>query len=109
MKITMENKYLKAVWNQALMAQYHFCPERPGCATYRLQFSFLKNPGQDEAAQRHGHDEDEGERQGCCGGLHHPKRNNTPQLRQSEHIHPPCLHLKRQIQRGVQVTRTRRC
>lgn len=75
--------------------------------TYRLQLSFLENPGQDEAAQRHRHDEDEGERQRRRGGLHDPQRHDAPQLGQGEHIHPPCLHLMQQMQGGTKAsTRT---
>lgn len=61
--------------------------------TYRLELTFLKNPGEDEAAQRHCHDEDEGEGQGGGGGLHYPQSHDARQLDDGEHVHPPCLHL----------------
>lgn len=63
--------------------------------TYRLELAFLKNPGEDEAAQRHRHDEDEGERQGGLGGLHYPQSHDAPQLHDGEHVHTPCPHLKK--------------
>lgn len=62
--------------------------------TYRLELTFLKNPGEDEAAQRHRHDEDKGEGQRGSGGLYYPQSHDACQLDYGEHVHPPCLHLK---------------
>ncbi len=64
------------------------------CPTYRLELTFLENPGEDEAAQRHCHDEDEGERQGGLGRLHYPQSHDACQLSDGEHVHTPCLHLE---------------
>lgn len=61
---------------------------------YRLELPFLEDPREDEAAKRHRHDEDEGERQRGLGGLHYPQSHNARQLDDGEHVHAPCLHLK---------------
>lgn len=61
--------------------------------THSCQLPFLKDPGKDESAQRHGHDKDKGESQGRHSGLHYPQECNTQQLDYSEHVHTPCLYL----------------
>ena len=64
-----------------------------GVGTYRLQLSLLEDPGEDEAAQRDGHDQDEGEGQRRLRGLHHPQAHDARQLDEREHVHTPRLHL----------------
>lgn len=64
------------------------------CPTHRLQLTLFEDPGEDEASQRHRHDEDEGERQGGHARLHYPQSHNARQLDDGEHVHTPCLHLK---------------
>lgn len=66
--------------------------------TYRLELTFLKDPGEDEAAQRHRHDEDEGERQGGHGRFHHPQGHDARQLDYGEHVHTPRPHLRQQTE-----------
>lgn len=82
------------MWDQIIVAKIQTSMESLCSQTYRLEFSFLENPGEDQAAQRHRHDEDEGERQGGHGGLHYPQSHDARQLHQGEHVHTPCLHLE---------------
>lgn len=63
-------------------------------STYRLKLTLLKDPGEDEAAERHGHDEDEGEGERDHGGLDHPQQHDASQLYDGEHVHTPRLHLQ---------------
>ncbi len=82
------------MWDQIIVAKIQTFLEYLCHPTYRLQLTFLENPGEDEATQRHRHDEDEGECQGGLGGFHNPQSHNAQQLRQGEHVHTPCLHLE---------------
>lgn len=82
--------YPEAMWDQ-MLAAFLECLRYP---TYRLELAFLENPGEDEAAQRHRHDEDEGERQRGHSRFHDPQSHDAPQLDDGEHVHAPCLHLK---------------
>lgn len=63
---------LAVIWATTWLALAAVSANRGGGQTYRLQLALLEDPGEDEAAQRHGHDEDEGEGQRRHGGLHHP-------------------------------------
>lgn len=71
--------------------------------TYRLELTLLEDPGEDEASQRHRHDEDEGERQGGRSGLHYPQSHDACQLGDGKHVHAPCLHLKKHTRIGQRV------
>lgn len=82
------------MWDRIMVAKSRAFQEYLCYPTYRLELTFLENPAEDEAAQRHRHDEDEGERQGGHGGLHYPQSHDARQLHQGEHVHAPCLHLK---------------
>lgn len=85
----LQNKYIKAIIVAKRNSRH--ISETP---TYRLELPFFENLGQDEATQRHRHDEDEGERQRDHGGLDDPQGGDARQLCHGEHVHAPCLHLK---------------
>ena len=81
------------MWDQMIVAQIQTFLECLGYPTHCLEFTLLKDPGEDEAAQRHRHDEDKGECQRGLSRLHYPQSHDAQQLDDGEHVHPPCPYL----------------